>query len=227
MPKVIFYREGIVKDSGLRRGLLVDVMSSYRSIQASWTHVTVDLDGERKLHLRTGVPFSVNLERGQHRVTASGAGFVDAVCTLDVGRSHGQIVAVSPYWREGVTKEHPLGTLWLRPNADPTTLQPYAFYQEMGVGSGSGFARPLLTSLVASTVFLGLGILPVVAVAYLAVAAPVDLLVMIPAMLVLAPICIPGGGGGLLTTWRFLRLPASLRSPPDRAGSDGATADSV
>jgi hypothetical protein len=211
VAQVTLYKEIITKTPGMFVGGL---KLPFRSIRASWAGVRLTIDDGEHHQLRSTEPRIIDLQPGPHTFAACGRGFVSGEAVLDVGEDEPSIVVVSPDHRVSASAETPLGTLRIHGVRGPEELQPYVFYKSLPTSWGH---RTLIVSVIISTVAsivvtaAGFAVLGV-AVYGLTKAAGVGLFLGLCA-LVIAPLCIPAGIGGILTAVRFERLPTSWRRP--------------
>jgi hypothetical protein len=211
MPSVAFYREGITKTSGLRVGGL---KLPYRSMRASWTRVSVYVDGSLKLELKQSEPARLDLAPGKYQIEARGNGFISAVFELIVDGQTQPVVVITPLHRVGVSKTSPLGTLTIHAERDHRNLQPYAFYRGLpsSFGATSVYQSVVISMVISAVLFLaGVGVL---------IAIPIEFrdgfgggVFVLVAGLALASLFVPAGLGGVVIGIRFLRLPREWRSP--------------
>jgi hypothetical protein len=212
MSSVVFYREGITKTSGLR---VVGLKLPYRSMRASWTRVSVYIDGALKLELKQSEPTRFDLAPGKYHVEVRGRGFVSAVFELVVDGQTPSVVVITPLHRVGVSKTSPLGILTIREERDPRNLQPYAFYRGLpsSLGTTSVYHSVFISMVISAALILaGVGVL---------IAIPIEFrdgfgggVFVLLAGLVLASLFVPAGLGGIVIGIRFLRLPREWRKPP-------------
>lgn len=211
MAGIVLYREMITKGPARLFG---GYRAAIRSIQASWTPVTVWIDEDTSVTLKTGLPFFVDLLPGHHRIRSEAKGFVSADAHIEVGSDDRQIVVITPAYRDGASPTMPLGELRVRHARGPEDLQPYNFYRELPFSIGRTTVFPsVLWSLLMSTIAAGLGLAPVVlALVFVTKSWGVSLFVLACGLLI-TPVMLPAGLGGIVAALRFLRLPVTWRAP--------------
>jgi hypothetical protein len=184
-------------------------------MRASWTKVSIYIDGARKLKLKQSEPARLDLAPGKHEIEARGDGFTSAAFELNVDDQTPPVVVVTPLHRTGVSNTSPLGSLAIHEERDFRNLQPYAFYRGLpsSIGAASVYHSVIISMAISAVLLLaGVGCL---------VAIPVEFVnnffagvFMLVAGGAIASIFVPGGLGGVVIGIRFLRLPREWRSPP-------------
>jgi hypothetical protein len=212
VPRVVLFRETITKGPlQLRGGYKLPL----RSMRASWAGVVVRVDGGEGYHLKQTRPCPVSLQRGHHQFHASGSGFASANAGVDLDDDTDVIIAITPRYRDGVDHSTPLGRLEVRRIRGPQNLQPYKFYDGLPTSIGRATVVPsVLLSILASSLFVGLG-MGIIAYAIRAFQEHAVFTggFLVACAVLITPIVIPAGLGGILIGLRFLRLPPGWRAP--------------
>jgi hypothetical protein len=183
-------------------------------VRAWWTTVTVQIDHHPAFETKTGVPYHLALAPGQHRIWVAGHGFSPVEAQFDAGSTNAPIIAITPAYREGVSRSTPLGQLKVRVGTPPEDLEPYKFYRALPTSIGSRTVlHSVFISLVASAVFAAAGLAPIVFAALFLPRSPEVSLFMLGCAAFMAPVGLPIGVGGIVAGIRFLRLPPKWRAP--------------
>jgi hypothetical protein len=173
-----------------------------------------DVDDGEHHHLRSTEPRIIDLPPGSHTFAARDHGFVAGETVIDIAEGAPSIVVVSPDHRVSATSGTPLGTLRVHSVRGPDELQPYVFYKSLPTSWGhKSLTVSVVISMVTSGVLAAVGFASLGAAVYgFTKAAGVGLFLTFCAVLI-APLFIPAGIGGILAAIRFERLPPSWRSP--------------
>lgn len=212
MPHVYLFREGVSKTPGFRFGL---PFAFYRSMRASWSPVTVQVDNaSEQFRLKTARRRSVTLDAGNHEFVVSGAGFLPATLRIEVPRnSDPLILQVEPKNREGASRTWPLGSLSCRQVQTPHELALYRFYASMPTSfKGKRVTHSVLISIAVSSAFALGGVCSLLVILWAAlVRGPVVGATLLVPCSFMASVLMPIGFGGILAGLRFLQLPKCWR----------------
>jgi len=211
MTSVTLFREGITKGPMQGRGGLGVAI---RSMRANWVRVTVHVDRGEGQPLRQTKRHVLDLSPGRHEIHASATGLASATSHFTVG-DQPTILAIAPAHTEGITDSTPLGQLEIRCDQSPQDLQPFRFYKELPSSIGRKSLFPSVAiSVIGSTLALGAGLAFIAAWLWVLFIKGifVGLLILAPTACITA-VFVPAGLGGLVTAYRFLRLPPDWRAP--------------
>jgi hypothetical protein len=184
-------------------------------MRASWSTVTVSIDGSSNTKLKQSAPTLIDLELGAHKIHAQGSGFNSAHLNLIVDESISPVVVISPLYRVDASGTSPLGTLAIHEESDLRDLQPYAFYKRLPTSFGiKSVMHSVIISMLISTALslAGLALVVLIPVEFVTQGAVAGIFVLILGGFVTS-ILLPAGIGGIVIGIRFLRLPSSWRSP--------------
>ena len=211
--KLILFHQGAVPGGrGPRPSVRNVLLRSVRWAGVFLRPIHVVVDAEPALDLTAVLPRTIPLSIGTHRITAWNKTFPRIERLVNVEGDREVICAFScgPGF----------DSLKIEAGDDPALLYPYRSYKQMPLRH-DGVLESVTAGFLASLGFLALGLLPLIALmVFLARRDLGTIVVMAPLAVSLSIVMVPIGIVGLLTTFRFVRLPAGWRTPQNRDSLD-------